>query len=93
MPPKSQSNDMEVTRDMFIGTHPNYTTTSGHCRYTIVSNEFFIFVLYSCGTHTAFTFVPVTIVFFIYDIMVQRRNETIVVTAARSNAIVSSTFP
>ena len=31
--------------------------------------------------------------FFIYDVLVQRRNEKIVVTAARSNAIVSSIFP
>jgi class 3 adenylate cyclase len=41
----------------------------------------------------AFTFVLVAVVFFIYDMMVQRRNEKIVVTAARSNAIVSSMFP
>ena len=31
--------------------------------------------------------------FFIYDMLVQHRNEKIVVTAARSNAIVSSLFP
>lgn len=41
----------------------------------------------------AFTFVVVAIVFVIYDILVQKRNEKIVVTAARSNAIVSSMFP
>jgi class 3 adenylate cyclase len=41
----------------------------------------------------ACTFVLVAIVFAIYDILVHRRNEKIVVTAARSNAIVSSMFP
>ena len=41
----------------------------------------------------AFTFILVAIVFYIYDILVQHRNEKIVVTAARSNAIVSSMFP
>ena len=41
----------------------------------------------------AFTFVLVALVFFIYDLLVQHRNEKIVVTAARSNAIVSSIFP
>ena len=34
----------------------------------------------------AFTFVLVALVFFIYDLLVQHRNEKIVVTAARSNA-------
>ena len=41
----------------------------------------------------AFTFVLVAVVFLIYDLLVQHRNEKIVVTAARSNAIVSSMFP
>jgi class 3 adenylate cyclase len=41
----------------------------------------------------AFTFVLVAVVFFIYDLLVQHRNEKIVVTAARSNALVSSMFP
>ena len=35
----------------------------------------------------------VALVFLIYDVLVQQRNEKIVVTAARSNAIVSSMFP
>ena len=35
----------------------------------------------------------VAAVFFIYDLLVQQRNEKIVNTAARSNAIVSSIFP
>ena len=39
------------------------------------------------------TFLLVAVAFFIYDLMVQRRNEKIVMNAARSNAIVSSLFP
>ena len=41
----------------------------------------------------ALTFAIVAAVFFIYDMLVQRRNEKIVANAARSNAIVSSMFP
>jgi hypothetical protein len=37
---------MEVIRDLSISTHPNFTSTPGHCRYTIVS-RFSLFVL-SC---------------------------------------------
>ena len=35
--------DMEVTRDLTLATHPNVTTTPGHCQYTIVSLLLFIF--------------------------------------------------
>ena len=31
--------NMEVVRDLSFGTHPNFTSTPGHCRYTIVSNS------------------------------------------------------
>ena len=41
----------------------------------------------------ALTFVLVAVVFLIYDVMVQRRNEKIVDNAARSNAIVTQLFP
>ena len=41
----------------------------------------------------ACVFVVVIIVFFVYDMFVQRRNENLVANAARSNAIVSSLFP
>jgi len=41
----------------------------------------------------ASTFVAMALVFFIYDIFVQRRNDRIIEQAARANAIVSSLFP
>jgi hypothetical protein len=34
---ESKYDDMVVIRDLSISTHPNFTTTPGHCRYTIVS--------------------------------------------------------
>ena len=41
----------------------------------------------------AATFVVVVSVFFVYDVMVKRRNEKLVTNAAQSNALVSSLFP
>ena len=41
----------------------------------------------------AFTFVLVAVVFFIYDLLVTRRNDKLIVNAARSNALLSSMFP
>ena len=41
----------------------------------------------------ALTFLAVTVVFFVYDMFVQRRNNKLIDRAARSNAIVSSMFP
>jgi hypothetical protein len=34
---ESTYDSMEVVRDLTLSTHPNYTTTPGHCLYTIVS--------------------------------------------------------
>jgi hypothetical protein len=34
---ESKFNHMEVVRDLSISTHPNFTSTPGHCRYSIVS--------------------------------------------------------
>ena len=37
---ESKYTDMEVARDLSFGSHPNYTTTPGHCMYSIVSDGF-----------------------------------------------------
>ena len=37
---ESAFDHMEVVRDLSLGTHPNFTTTPGHCRYSIVSWNF-----------------------------------------------------
>ena len=41
----------------------------------------------------SFTFVMVAVVFFVYDMIVQKRNNKVIMNAARSNAIVSQLFP
>lgn len=41
----------------------------------------------------AITFAIVAIVFYVYDLFVQKRNERLVAKAAQSNAIVSNLFP
>lgn len=37
---ESKYNEMAVERDLSFSTHPNFTTTPGHCRYTIVRQSF-----------------------------------------------------
>lgn len=41
----SKYDKMEVVRDLSFGTHPNFTTTPGHCRYSIVSRFFILRIL------------------------------------------------
>jgi class 3 adenylate cyclase len=119
---------MKVSRSLLPpNTHPNLTTTPGHCYYSIVSKAYlstqgkkdfnvhlahgYLSSLQSIYPSAAFegayqtntprnfafvvalTFVLVAVVFFIYDIFVQKRNEKLISSAAKSNAIVSSLFP
>ncbi|CAB9497675.1 Receptor-type guanylate cyclase gcy [Seminavis robusta] len=92
--------DLGVTVELGWHTHPNYTTTPGHCQYTLIiypTDEF------KDGYTTALpatfaivvacTFSLVAIVFFIYDSIVQRRNLELAQDAARSDKLVSSLFP
>eukprot|EP00934_Nitzschia_sp_Nitz4_P009323 Nitzschia sp. Nitz4//scaffold136_size62208//4385//8376//NITZ4_006361-RA/size62208-augustus-gene-0.5-mRNA-1//-1//CDS//3329535597//9313//frame0 len=93
---------LETFQDLMEGsfTHPNYTTSTGHCQYSMriyASDDFsssleeripVIFAIAVAGF-----FGMVAAVFFTYDVFVQRRNEALVNNAARSNAIVSSLFP
>ena len=37
---ESKYDHMEVVRDLSLGTHPNISTTPGHCQYSIVSKAF-----------------------------------------------------
>jgi hypothetical protein len=49
----SMYDNMEVVRDLTYSTHPNFTTTPGHCRYSIVSIVRTFFVskhIYICST-------------------------------------------
>ena len=69
-----------------LSTQHIFPSSTFHSRYKTDTPMIFAVVV-------AFTFVLVAAVFFIYDQLVQRRNEKIVATAARSSAIVSSMFP
>ena len=40
---EAKYNEMEVFRDLTLSTHPNFTTTAGHCQYSIVRNAFEMF--------------------------------------------------
>ena len=41
---ESKYDNMEVVRELSISTHPNFTSTPGHCRYTIVRTFYSLFV-------------------------------------------------
>ncbi|CAB9505736.1 Receptor-type guanylate cyclase gcy [Seminavis robusta] len=97
---ESKYDDYEVHVDLALHTNPEYTTTPGHSQYqmyiypsdrfraTYDSNTPEIFAI-----AVAVTFVLVAIVFFVYDLVVFKRNENLVAKAAQSNAIVTSLFP
>lgn len=92
--------DMEVFVDLALHTNPKFTTTPGHCRYSMHvypsdtfksaydSNTPEIF-----ATVVAITFVVVALVFFTYDVFVQKRNTNLTFKAAQSSSIVTSLVP
>ena len=51
---ESAFDHMEVVRDLSLGTHPNFTTTPGHCRYSIVSWNFVYATSYHILLHHTF---------------------------------------
>lgn len=63
-----------------------YPTSTFRESYNSTTPELFALVV-------AFTFGLVAVVFFVYDLFVQRRNNRLIMKAAKSNAIVSSMFP
>eukprot|EP00934_Nitzschia_sp_Nitz4_P000116 Nitzschia sp. Nitz4//scaffold136_size62208//9461//13452//NITZ4_006362-RA/size62208-augustus-gene-0.6-mRNA-1//-1//CDS//3329535600//116//frame0 len=93
---------LESYQDLMEGaySHPNFTTTTGHCLYSLriyPTDEFTSSLEKRIPTIFAIVvacfFIMVAVVFFTYDVFVQRRNEALVSNAARSNAIVASLFP
>lgn len=103
------SDDLHDTRfDHMVKTfyfHPEeavsaYESTEGHCIYYMhiyPSDEFRD--IWDDNTSVIFaiviatTFMIVILVFFVYDLLVQMRNEKLVERAARTSAIVTSLFP
>ena len=63
-----------------------YPNSVFHESYNSATPEIFAGVV-------ALTFIAVAVVFCVYDMFVQRRNNKLIDRAARSNAIVSSMFP
>jgi hypothetical protein len=91
---------MECVVDMTNYLNPERTLNEpGHCVYRMhvyPTDRFFASVSNLPTVFTsviAVSFVLMAVTFFMYDRFVRRRNEKVVVAAARSNAIVSSLFP
>jgi len=91
---------MELTVDLALPSSLNYTSTSGRCQYAMrvypsaqfaAMYENDVPIIFAIVVST--TFVCITIGFFIYDYLVNRRNEKLISLVARSNAIVTSLFP
>ncbi|CAB9499730.1 Receptor-type guanylate cyclase gcy [Seminavis robusta] len=92
--------DLAIIVELGWHTHPDFTTTPGHCQYTMFvypTDEFkdgyttALPVMFAVVVACTFSFVA--IVFFIYDCFVQRRNLELAQDAARSDMLVSSLFP
>ena len=92
--------DYAVDVDLALFNDQATANMPGHCQYkmTLFPSESFEDE-YHTGTPEIFlavvasTFVVVIIIFFVYDLFVQRRNEKLIADAARSNALVTSMFP
>ncbi|CAB9524809.1 Receptor-type guanylate cyclase gcy [Seminavis robusta] len=92
--------DMKVTVDLALHTHPDFETTPGHCMYwmDIYPTDKFKSA-YDSNTPEIFaavvaaTFGIVAVVFFIYDTFVQKRNTNLVLKAAQTSSIVTNVFP
>jgi hypothetical protein len=93
----SQFSDMEVTVDLALHTHPNFTATDGHCQFSLHLYPSSTFQAhYQSDTPLAFAAIVATVFFFvvmlfyIYDITVDRRNQKLTESAAMSNAVVAN---
>eukprot|EP00934_Nitzschia_sp_Nitz4_P007269 Nitzschia sp. Nitz4//scaffold229_size32011//3230//7371//NITZ4_007915-RA/size32011-processed-gene-0.6-mRNA-1//1//CDS//3329542847//7259//frame0 len=95
-------NYIETYQDLMEGSyiHPNFTTTPGHCLYSLriyatdnftSSIEKRIPMIFAIVVASFFGMIAA--VFYTYDVFVQSRNDKLVNSAARSNAIVASLFP
>lgn len=83
-----------------LHSRPETETTDGHCLYSMHLYPDSTFaglyltmkpLLFAIGVAGAFLFM--VIVFYVYNWFVFKRNEKLVVNAARSNAVITSLFP
>lgn len=91
---------MQVTVDMALHSNPNYTLTPGNTQYKMhiypsasFKDAYTSSIPMTYAVVISVTFIIVAFVFFLYDMVVQNRNENLVGKAAKSNAIVASLFP
>jgi hypothetical protein len=92
--------DMKVFVNLALHSHPEFTKTDNHCRYSMRIYPSKTFKdSYDSDTPEVFaavvatTFVAIALVFFLYDLFVQKRNNNLIIKAARANTVVSSLFP
>lgn len=89
---------MEVSLSEYLANTTDFD--DGHCLFTLtiypadaVRDSWESSTPLQFAYAVAGTFLAITIVFFIYDAMVRKRNRVIVRAAARSNKIVAKLFP
>ena len=93
-------NDMVEVTDFIPWVAHNMSDTSVHCKYYLhmypsepLHDKFLSSEPWVYTAVVVMVFALTTLTFVLYDFFVQRRNETVVLKAKRSNAIVSALFP
>ncbi|CAB9521527.1 Receptor-type guanylate cyclase gcy [Seminavis robusta] len=92
--------DLSLEVDLSLYTNPNLPSTPGHCMYKmrIYPTEAFESD-YKTNTPLVFaavvaaTFLLVIVVYYVYDLQVQRRNELMIENAAKANSLVTNIIP
>ncbi|CAB9514142.1 Receptor-type guanylate cyclase gcy [Seminavis robusta] len=86
--------------DLAFLTHPNASSTPGHCVYkmelypsTVFKDQYYGSTPIGFTVAVALTFVLIAVVFVCYDVFVQRRNTNMIYNAAKTSALVTSMFP
>ena len=97
---ESKFDDMEVFVNLALHSHPEFTNTDNHCRYSMriypsqtFKNSYDSDTPEIFAAVVATTFVAIALVFLLYDLFVQKRNNNLIIKAARANTVVSSLFP
>ncbi|CAJ1940156.1 unnamed protein product [Cylindrotheca closterium] len=97
---KEEYEPYERVVDLALHTNPAFELTPGHCQFTMhlyPDTEFAELYLSSApkdyGLSIAGCFGFMILVFSVYNGFVHKRNEKLIASAARSNAVVTSLFP
>ena len=97
---EAKYDEFRVEVNLALNDNPLTASRSGHCQYrmsiypsTAFENAYHTDTPKTFAIVLAVTFASVCLIFVTYDVMVQKRNETLIKNNANSNAIVSSLFP